>query len=114
MNTALKALLDDGTGRFDRAALADAAKQFTVCPFELGLDLSEWCDVIIGDYNYLFDPVVHLRRFFDSAGDWLFLVDEAHNLPERARAMYSARFCKSSLTEQNAHSGGTKAPSRPL
>ena len=99
VNTALKALLDDGTGRFDRAALADAAKQFTVCPFELGLDLSEWCDVIIGDYNYLFDPVVHLRRFFDSAGDWLFLVDEAHNLPERARAMYSARFCKSSLTE---------------
>ena len=57
VNTALKALLDDGTGRFDRAALADAAKQFTVCPFELGLDLSEWCDVIIGDYNYLFDPV---------------------------------------------------------
>ena len=43
--------------------------------------------------------MVHLRRFFDSAGDWLFLVDEAHNLPERARAMYSARFCKSSLTE---------------
>lgn len=114
VNTALKALLDDGTGRFDRAALADAAKQFTVCPFELGLDLSEWCDVIIGDYNYLFDPVVHLRRFFDSAGDWLFLVDEAHNLPERARAMYSARFCKSSLTEQNAHSGGAKAPLRQL
>ena len=43
--------------------------------------------------------MVHLRRFFDSAGDWLFLVDEAHNLPERARAMYSARFCKSSLAE---------------
>ena len=99
VNTALRALLDEGSGCFDRAALADAARQFTVCPFELGLDLSEWCDVIIGDYNYLFDPVVHLRRFFDSAGDWLFLVDEAHNLPERARAMYSARFCKSSLTE---------------
>ena len=57
---------------------------------------------------------MHLRRFFDSAGDWLFLVDEAHNLPERARAMYSARFCKSSLTEQNAHSGGAKAPLRQL
>ena len=109
VNTALKALLDDGTGRFDRAALADAAKQFTVCPFELGLDLSEWCDVIIGDYNYLFDPVVHLRRFFDSAGDWLFLVDEAHNLPERARAMYSARFCKSSLTEAKRALGRGKS-----
>ncbi len=114
VNTALKALLDDGTGRFDRAALADAAKQFTVCPFELGLDLSEWCDVIIGDYNYLFDPVVHLRRFFDSAGDWLFLVDEAHNLPERARAMYSARFCKSSLTEAKRALGRGKSPLRQL
>ena len=99
VNTALKALLDDGTGRFDRAALADAAKQFTVCPFELGLDLSEWCDVIIGDYNYLFDPVVHLRRFFDSAGDWLFLVDEAHNLVSRAREMYSASVYKEDFLE---------------
>ena len=80
---ALTALLD-GTGSFDRAALAGAAKRFSVCPFELGLDLSEWCDVVIGDYNYLFDPVVHLKRFFDSSGDWLFLVDEAHNLPDRA------------------------------
>ena len=71
--------------------------------------VAEWCDVIIGDYNYLFDPVVHLRRFFDSAGDWLFLVDEAHNLPERARAMYSARFCKSSLTEAKRALGRGKS-----
>lgn len=77
--------------------------------FELGLDLSEWCDVVIGDYNYLFDPVVHLKRFFDSSGDWLFLVDEAHNLPDRARAMYSARFCKSSLTEAKRALGKGKS-----
>ena len=109
VNTALKALLDDGTGRFDRAALADAARQFTVCPFELGLDLSEWCDVVIGDYNYLFDPVVHLKRFFDAAGDWLFLIDEAHNLPDRARAMYSAQFAKSSLTEAKRALGKGKS-----
>ena len=51
---ALAALLD-GSGSFSRAALADTARQFSVCPFELGLDLSEWCDVVIGDYNYLFD-----------------------------------------------------------
>lgn len=76
---------------------------------ELGLDLSEWCDVVIGDYNYLFDPVVHLKRFFDSSGDWLFLVDEAHNLPDRARAMYSARFCKSSLTEAKRALGKGKS-----
>ena len=95
---ALAALLD-GDGSFSRSTLTEAAKRFKVCPFEMGLDLSEWCDVVIGDYNYLFDPVVHLRRFFDGAGDWLFLVDEAHNLPDRARAMYSASFRKSSLTE---------------
>ena len=95
---ALSALLD-GSGSFDRAALAETAQRFSVCPFELGLDLSEWCDVVIGDYNYLFDPVVHLKRFFDSSGDWLFLIDEAHNLPDRARAMYSASFSKSGLTD---------------
>ena len=95
---ALAALLD-GDGSFSRSTLTETAKRFMVCPFEMGLDLSEWCDVVIGDYNYLFDPVVHLRRFFDGAGDWLFLVDEAHNLPDRARAMYSASFRKSSLTE---------------
>ena len=95
---ALSALLD-GSGSFGRAALAETAQRFSVCPFELGLDLSEWCDVVIGDYNYLFDPVVHLKRFFDSSGDWLFLIDEAHNLPDRARAMYSASFSKSGLTD---------------
>ena len=109
VKNALTALLDDEGLLFDRAALAAAAQQFTVCPFELGLDLSEWCDVVIGDYNYLFDPVVHLRRFFDGAGDWLFLVDEAHNLPDRARAMYSARFCKSSLTDARRALGKGKS-----
>ena len=105
---ALTALLD-GSGSFSRAALAEVAEQFSVCPFELGLDLSEWCDVIIGDYNYLFDPVVHLRRFFDAPGDWLFLIDEAHNLPDRARAMYSAYFAKSSLTDAKRTLGKGKS-----
>ena len=106
---ALSALLDSGTGLFDRAALADTARQFSVCPFELGLDLSEWCDVVIGDYNYLFDPTVHLKRFFDTSGDWVFLIDEAHNLPDRARAMYSAQFCKSSLTDAKRALGKGKS-----
>ena len=109
IKNALAALLD-GSGQFSRAALADTARQFTVCPFELGLDLSEWCDVVIGDYNYLFDPVVHLKRFFDTSGDWLFLIDEAHNLPDRARAMYSAQFSKSSLTEAKRALGKGKSP----
>ena len=75
------------------------AKKYTVCPFEMELSLSEWCDVVVCDYNYLFDPVVHLQRFFDAKGDWLFLIDEAHNLPSRARAMHSAGIAKSQLLE---------------
>ena len=109
LKTALSALLDGGSGCFDRTVLAETGRKFSVCPFELGLDLSEWCDVVIGDYNYLFDPTVHLRRFFDAAGDYIFLIDEAHNLPDRARAMYSARFCKSSLTDARRAIGKGKS-----
>ena len=108
LKAALADLLDSAIP-YDRAALTETARRRRVCPFELGLDLSEWCDVVIGDYNYLFDPTVHLRRFFDAAGDYLFLIDEAHNLPDRARAMYSARFCKSSLTDARRAIGKGKS-----
>ncbi len=75
-----------------REALLTQAEQFQVCPFERCLDVSLWTDVIICDYNYLFDPNVYLKRFFSEGikGDYLFLVDEAHNLVDRAREMYSA------------------------
>lgn len=100
----------DTVNDLTREALAAAAQKHQVCPFELGLDLSEWCDVIVGDYNYLFDPVVALRRYFDAAGDWIFLVDEAHNLPDRAREMHSAQFSKSALLDAaRALSKGDKA-----
>ena len=82
---------------FTRAKLEELARRFTLCPFEFGLDVSLWCDVIVGDYNYLFDPVVNLKRFFEAGGDHLFLVDEAHNLPDRARDMHSAGLCKSEV-----------------
>lgn len=66
-----------------------------VCPFEFSLDLSYFSDVIICDYNYVFDPNVYLRRFFDVKGDYVFLVDEAHNLVDRSREMFSAEVYKS-------------------
>lgn len=90
-------------------ALRHLAQKHRVCPFELGLDLSLWCDVVIGDYNYLFDPVVHLARFFDVRGDYLFLVDEAHNLPARAREMHSASLCKSSFLDAKKRLGPAKS-----
>lgn len=81
---------------FSREALLEQAGQYMVCPFELCLDVSSWSDVIIGDYNYAFDPTVYLKRFFaeGNKGDYLFLVDEAHNLVERGRQMYSERIVK--------------------
>lgn len=85
------------------------AREYQVCPFELGLDLSLWCDVVIGDYNYLFDPVVHLVRFFDARGDYLFLIDEAHNLPGRARDMHSASLCKSAFLDAKKRLGAGKS-----
>ncbi len=75
----------------DRTAIEQAAKEDHLCPFELGLDIASECDVIISDYNYVFDPTVYLRRFFDSGRqDSVALVDEAHNLLDRGREMYSA------------------------
>lgn len=70
----------------------------TICPFELQLDLATYSDVIIGDYNYLFDPLVYLRRFFDEDGSHYFgLIDEAHNLVERTRDMYSITVTEASF-----------------
>lgn len=72
------------------------AEKHTVCPFEFCLDLTLWADAVICDYNYVFDPTASLKRFFGGEGgkDYIFLVDEAHNLPERARGMYSATLWK--------------------
>ena len=81
---------------FSRDVLLEQADKYMVCPFELCLDVSSWSDVIVGDYNYVFDPTVYLKRFFaeGNKGDYLFLVDEAHNLVERGRQMYSERIVK--------------------
>lgn len=81
---------------FSREVLLAQAKKHQVCPFEMALDTSLWSDVIICDYNYVFDPNVYLKRFFAEGvrGDYLFLIDEAHNLVERGRDMYSAVLVK--------------------
>ena len=77
--------------------LKKCADQFTVCPHELSLTYAELCDVVICDFNYLFDPTVYIRRFFTKGGKYAFLIDEAHNLHERAREMYSADLSLSEL-----------------
>ena len=73
------------------------ADEYSICPYELSLTYAELCDVVICDFNYLFDPVVYIKRFFTEGGKYTFLIDEAHNLHERAREMYSAEISLSEL-----------------
>ena len=82
-----------------REVIEEQARKWNVCPFELGLDVSIWMDAVICDYNYAFDPNARLKRFFGEGvkGDYLFLIDEAHNLVERGREMYSASLYKEDL-----------------
>lgn len=79
-----------------RDTILQYAQKHMVCPFEMSLDISTWCDVIIGDYNYAFDPTASLKRFFslERENNYVFLIDEAHNLVARAREMYSATLIK--------------------
>ena len=86
---------------YDREALWDHARKWQVCPFEMSLDLAVWADGVICDYNYVFDPNVYLKRFFAEgvSGRYIFLVDEAHNLVDRSREMYSASICKEDVLE---------------
>ena len=85
---ALKAAV--GMQRLDAEAIRALAEDYGLCPFELSLDITETADVIICDYNYVFDPRVRLKRWFDSKSKAGLLVDEAHNLSDRAREMLSA------------------------
>lgn len=97
----INAALDDALSaqEFDAEIILALAKKHQVCPFELQLDIARYVDIVICDYNYAFDPRVKLDRFFSESVDhYTLLVDEAHNLPDRAREMYSA-----SLNEQSIH-----------
>lgn len=82
-----------------REIVLQYAEEYQVCPFEFCLDITNWVDGIICDYNYVFDPTVRLKRYFSEgiSGKYLFLVDEAHNLVSRAREMYSAQVVKEDI-----------------
>lgn len=93
INDAIRAIFAEDA--FTREQIVETARAFQVCPFEFSLELSLWADCIICDYNYVFDPRVYLRRFFqEENGDYIFLIDEAHNLVDRSREMFSAEIFK--------------------
>lgn len=83
-----------------RLVIEEAAQAHQVCPFELSLDMSMWVDAVVCDYNYVFDPRVFLRRHFaDAKSDCVLLIDEAHNLVDRAREMFSAEISLAEIRE---------------
>ncbi|RDU35779.1 ATP-dependent DNA helicase [Neobacillus piezotolerans] len=95
INGAVLDILNNGTfmGRED---IEKFALKHHVCPFEFSLDLAYLADVVICDYNYIYDPRVSLKRLFDDKKKRAaLLIDEAHNLPDRAREMFSASLAKS-------------------
>jgi len=98
----INAALDDAMEASDlgREAIESLARKHRVCPFELSLELAPWADVVICDYNYVFDPRVSLRRLLDEgAKETTLLVDEAHNLVDRAREMFSAEISRARVEE---------------
>lgn len=99
LKPALKDLLLNNH-QINRAVIEKYARQYTLDPFEFSLDASLFCDIIIGDYNHLFDPKVHLQRFFEIENkENFYLIDEAHNLVDRSREMYSANLSNSAITD---------------
>ena len=104
VESVLRDLLDSGKTLFSGLDIRAAAKKWQVCPYELALDLSELCEIVICDYNYVFSPAVYLRRYFSEGipgtegHRYVFLIDEAHNLPDRARDMYSGALSLSEVT----------------
>ncbi len=87
---------------FSAEKIKELAQKHQICPYELSLELSEFAQIIIADYNYLFDPCVYIRRLFDEPGKYVFLIDEAHNLIERGRDMFSSSISKKEIKKVKA------------
>ena len=95
----------------DARYIRKMARNHIVCPFEISLDCSLHCDVIVGDYNYVFHPYIKLRRFFDQAyDDIILIIDEAHNLPSRAATYYSPEITLQSLTDTTEYLRSLRMP----
>lgn len=92
---------------WDEAAVARVAERFSLCPFEFSLALAERADVVVCDYNYAFDPLIRLEKVFFSGTRPTVLMDEAHNIEDRARDMLSCSFSTLDLTMWRRETGRT-------
>lgn len=101
---------------YTKEIIDQVAEKYKLCSYELSLELSEWCEVVVCDYNYLFDLQAYFRRYFEcpTGARYVFLVDEAHNLPDRAREMYSITLEMSDFLDLSARYGSNKNISNPI
>ena len=100
-------------GHTTPADIERLAQHHAVCPFELSLDLARWMDLVVMDYNYLFDPIVRIQRFAQSP-DTIVLIDEAHQLEPRVRDMLSVNLPKHQINAVLARDADTPEPVRKL
>ncbi|MBQ7225674.1 MAG: ATP-dependent DNA helicase [Clostridia bacterium] len=108
INEALKELLENYR-TYTKEIIDTVSKKYSICSYELSLELSEWCELVVCDYNYLFDLQAYFRRYFDTIdARYIFLIDESHNLPDRAREMYSATLTKDAFEKIAAKYNGNK------
>ncbi len=94
----------------DNFTISVAAAEKELCPFEVSMDLLPHVDVLIGDYNYVFDPAVRLRRLFSRKdySDWILIVDEAHNLYDRGMAYLSPQLLRRQVKNLKAQTEAYK------
>lgn len=115
INVALSELLDEYT-TYTKDVIDKVANKYDLCSYELSLELSEWCELIVCDYNYLFDLQAYFRRYFEFESDakYIFLIDEAHNLPDRAREMYSSTLMRSDFVSISQKYAADKILTEPV
>lgn len=114
VNEALKELLRDYK-TYTKEIIDTVSAKYEICSYELSLELSEWCELVVCDYNYLFDLSAYFRRYFDYISNerYIFLIDEAHNLPDRAREMYSATITLSQIFDITTRFGTREVMIQP-
>ena len=114
VNEALKELLENYR-IYTKDIIDTVCAKYSVCSYELSLELSEWCELVVCDYNYLFDPMAYFRRYFDTIDgvEYIFLIDESHNLPDRAREMYSATLTREQFVKIAEKYNGNKNLTEP-
>jgi len=109
---ALEAMMAGGDWRSE--CVKKTALDHDLCPFEFSLCLAEIADVVIGDYNYAFDPGAHLQRIFDRRKDLTLLIDESHHLLERTRDMLTGVLDSREVTRLRREVGKAASRKHPL